>query len=106
MTTPDRGGALAPGSAGYRALKIAVVVMGVMIVAGTVLLGVIASRRLSGLGGDAAGTLVLDEPPGTRIVGIAAAGDRLAVHVSGGGPDRVVLIDPARMAVTGRIGTP
>ncbi len=108
MTTPGRGGALAPGSAGYRALKIAVVVMGLMIVAGTVLLGVLATRRLGGAvaGGEATGTLVLDEPAGTRIVAIASAGNRLAVHVTGGGPDRVLLVDPAQMTVTARIGVP
>ena len=108
MTTPGRGGALAPGSAGYRALKIAVVVMGIMIVVGTVLLGVVASRRLGGAvaGGAATGTLMLDEPAGTRIVSIASAGERLAVHVTGGGPDRVLLVDPARLTVTGRISAP
>ena len=46
---------------------------------------------------------MLDEPVGTRIAGIAAVRDRLAVQLQGGGVDRVVLIDPATGAVAGRI---
>jgi hypothetical protein len=40
-------------------------------------------------------TATLDEPAGTRIVGVAGIGDRLALVLQGGGPDRVVLVDPA-----------
>ncbi len=99
-----------------RALTVVTIVMGVMILAGTgVLVAVIAHRifspapsgaSLSG-GASTAGaapvSLVLDEPAGTRIAGIAAAGDRLAVQLQGGGTDRVVLVDPRSGAVTGRI---
>jgi len=45
----------------------------------------------------------LDEPPGTRIGGIAGAGDRVAVELQGGGTDRIVLIDPDTGAITGRV---
>jgi hypothetical protein len=91
-----------------RALKAAVIIMGVLIVAGTVVVAVTIANRLgtrpappaiSGLG----------EPAGSRILGIAATGDRLAVHVTGGGvEDRVVLVDPATHRVLGRLvpGTP
>jgi hypothetical protein len=48
--------------------------------------------------------VLLDEPAGTRIAGIASAGDRLAVRLQGGGSDRVVLVDPRTGAVAGRIG--
>ncbi|HET6307588.1 MAG TPA: hypothetical protein VFG12_10410, partial [Rhodopila sp.] len=77
-----------------RALKIATIVMGVLIVAGTTGLIVVIAHRLSGRAGAAmtAGTTLpaqvaaaLDEPAGTRIAGIAAVGDRLAVQLQGGG---------------------
>jgi hypothetical protein len=95
-----------------RALKIATIVMGVLIVAGTTGLIVVIAHRLSGQAGPSASTgatlpasvaAVLDEPVGTRIAGIVAVRDRLAVQLQGGGVDRVVLIDPATGGVTGRI---
>jgi hypothetical protein len=92
-----------------RALKIAVIVMGVLIVAGTAALVVGVVRRNSGSAMPFAAGLpavidaVLQEPPGTRIAGIAAMQERLAVQLQGGGVDRVVLIDPRSGAVVGRI---
>jgi Family of unknown function (DUF6476) len=93
-----------------RVLKVLTIVMGVMIVTGTgVLVAVIAHRVSSpaSSGTPAAGgaglALMLDEPAGTHIAGIAAAGDRLAVQLQGGGADRVVLVDPRSGAVAGRI---
>ncbi len=89
-----------------RALKIATIVMGVLIVLGTtVILVTIVKRTMSGPAGlpEKAFAAVLDEPAGTAIVGIAAVRDRLAVQLHGGGVDRVVLIDPASGAVVGRI---
>ena len=87
-----------------RALKVLTVVMGVMILAGTaVLVAVIIHRAGGGTAGSATFAVVLDEPAGTRIAAIAAAGDRLAVRLQGGGADRVVLVDPRSGAVTGRI---
>lgn len=77
-----------------RALKILTIVMGVMIVVGVVALGVVMTQRLGGLAAGASVTVTLDEPVGTVIVGIAATTDRLAIQLRGGGPDRVVLIDP------------
>ncbi len=96
-----------------RALKIAVVVMGVLIVVGTVGLVVGIARRSSAppvasalpvaAVMPASVASVLDEPAGTHIAGIAAVRDRLAVQLQGGGVDRVVLIDPATGAVAGHI---
>ena len=84
-------------------LKIIVVVMGVMIVAGVaVVIGTIVQRS----GGTTAAILidgVLDEPASTRIAGIAVLADRLAVQLQGGGPDRVLLLDPRSGRVMGRI---
>jgi hypothetical protein len=90
-----------------RALKIATGVMGVLIVAGTIVLVVTIARRSGPPQGpgpmppDLAA--VLDEPAGTHIAGIAAVADRLAVRLEGGGTDRVVLIDPRTGAVVGRV---
>jgi hypothetical protein len=94
---------------GMRALKIAVVVMGVLIVVGTVALVIGVARRSSApvvaqvAALPASVAAVLNEPEGTHISGIAAVRDRLAVQLQGGGVDRVVLIDPATGAVAGRI---
>jgi hypothetical protein len=93
---------------GMRALKIAVVVMGVLIVAGTMALVVGVARRASVPVAavpvwPASVSAVLDEPAGTRIAGIAAVRDRLAVQLQGGGVDRVVLIDAATGSVAGHI---
>lgn len=96
-----------------RGLKVLVVVMGVMIVAGTATLGVVIVRRLGGVaagtsagsGAGAAMAAVLDEPAGTRIAGVAGAGERFVVTLSGGGvPDRAVLVDARSGAVVGRLG--
>jgi len=89
-----------------RFLKTLVIVMGVLIVVATTVLVVLIARRIGGAGGTApvAASVLLEEPAGTRIVGIAAVGDRLAVQLQGGGTDRVVLVDPHSGAVVGRIG--
>lgn len=116
-----------------RALKVLVVVMGVLIIGGTATLIAVIAHRMAAPGaapgappvgtrvavpgapvgavsGDiAAGTVApfarrLDEPEGTRITGMTAAADRLAVALQGGGgPDRIVLIDPRDGRVTGRL---
>ena len=76
-----------------RMLKVAVVVMGVLIIAGVTLLVVVIAGRISAPGGGPAMHAVLDEPAGTRIVAISALPDRVALQLSGGGPDRVVVLD-------------
>jgi hypothetical protein len=95
---------------GMRALKVLTIVMGVMILAGTGVLVAVIAHRVSApaagvtpVGGGAPSALVLDEPVGTRIAGVAAAGDRLALQLQGGGADRVVLVDPRSGVVAGRI---
>jgi hypothetical protein len=91
-----------------RALKIMVVVMAVLIVLGTTGLVIAIARRWSTPVLPIAQlpawvSAALDEPMGTRIVGIAAVRDRLAVQLQGGGMDRVVLIDLATGTVAGRV---
>jgi hypothetical protein len=85
-----------------RALVALTVAMGILIVGGTSVLGVLIFRRLS-VPASALPELSLDEPLGTRIAEIAAFGERLALRLEGGGPDRVLLIDPARARVIGHI---
>ena len=87
-----------------RALKVLTIAMGLMILAGTGLLVAVIIHRAASPSATAPVALVLNEPPGTRIAGIAATQDRLAVQLQGGGADRVVLVDPHSGAVVGRIG--
>lgn len=84
-----------------QALKILVVVMGVLIVAGVATLGVVIARRVSVPSGPAV-ERVLDEPAGTRIVAIAAAPDHTVLQLQGGGPDRLVSVDLRTGRVLGR----
>ncbi|HVY17883.1 MAG TPA: DUF6476 family protein [Rhodopila sp.] len=92
-----------------RALKIATVVMGVLIVGGTIVLLVALARRGSApsvpvpIPAPAHVAVTLPEPEGTRIVSVTATQDRLAVQLQGGGPDRILLLDPRSGAVAGRI---
>ncbi len=101
--------AVRPGMGdGMRALKITTIVMGVLIVIGTTALIITVARRAPVASSTVAGwpaslAAVLDEPAGTRIAGIVAVRDRLAVRLEGGGADRVLLIDPATGTVAGRI---
>ena len=88
-----------------RFLKVLTIAMGVLIVVATTVLVVLIARRIGGSAPVPVSTAVLlDEPAGTHIVRIAAVGDRLAVQLQGGGPDRVLLVDPRTGAVAGRIG--
>lgn len=93
-------------SDGMRGVKIAAVVMGVLIVLGTVglVVGIVMRRPPPpppALPPKVA--VVLDEPEGTHITGVATVQDRVAVALQGGGADRVVLVDPRTGAVTGQI---
>ena len=65
-----------------RALVTLVSVMGVLIVLGVLTIAVTIFHRLSGPGSTAGAETLLEEPAGTRMAAIAAAGDRLAVVLS------------------------
>jgi hypothetical protein len=90
---------------GMRAIKIATIAMGVLIVLGTtVILVTIIKRTTSGPAlPEKAFAAVLDEPAGTGIAGLTSVRDRLAIQLHGGGADRVLLVDPASGAVVGRV---
>lgn len=88
------------------ALKLLVVVMGVMIVAGTAVLAGVIAERLSSAGRLSATRtteLTMNEPSGTQITGMALLPDRLALRLHGGGPDRVAIIDPRTGRLLARI---
>jgi Family of unknown function (DUF6476) len=88
-----------------RFLKWLTIVMGVLIVVATTVLVVLITRRIGGVAmAPPPSAVLLDEPAGTRIAAIASVGDRLAVQLQGGGPDRVLLVDPHTGVVGGRIG--
>lgn len=87
-----------------RILTAATIGMGVLILLGTTVLVVTILRRASAPVPPAGPVaLTLQEPAGTAISGIAGAGGQLAIALHGGGPDRVVLVDPRTGAVAGRI---
>ncbi len=122
------------GPGAMRALKVAVVAMGIVIILGTGVLVVVIVQRVTqahsgaplaakveagppvsssgprpsvpsgGIAPAAAipASVVLDEPSGTRITAVTSWRGGLAVTLSGGGPDRLVLLDPA-MRVVGRV---
>ena len=87
-----------------RLLKVLTIVMAVLIVLGTTALLVVIARRIGSPAAPGPIAILLAEPVGTRIAGIATAGDRLAVQLQGGGPDRIVLLDSRTGAVAGKIG--
>ena len=73
-------------------LKIAVIVMSVLIVAGVAVIGVTIARRVYVAPGPLA-EMLLDEPAGTHIVAVSGPPQQLLVQLQGGGPDRVVMVD-------------
>lgn len=92
-----------------RWLMVAVIGMGVLIVAGVAVLAVLLVQRMSAVSPPIASAgstplVTLDEPAGTRIVGASPAGDRVAIVLGGGGPDRVVIVETRTGAVLGRVG--
>ena len=86
-----------------RALKFLVVAMGVLIVAGTVTLVVLLVQRAGGGGGTALPPLSLNLPTGSRILGIAGAGEHFAVHVQRPDGDRIMLLDGRSGRVVGEV---
>ena len=84
-----------------RVLTAVTIAMGVLILLGTTVLIVTIIHRADAPAAPLA--LTLHEPAGTAIAGIADAGGDLAIALHGGGPDRVVVVDPHTGAVAGRI---
>ncbi|HZB90453.1 MAG TPA: hypothetical protein VE397_03360 [Stellaceae bacterium] len=95
-----------------RALKVLVVVMGILLVGGTAALVVAvierAQQRMAAPAPPAPSAergfdRVLDLPPGARVIAVEPAGDRLVVRVAlAGGGEALILIDARTGA---RLGT-
>ena len=85
-------------------LKALVIGLGIIIIAMVLTIAVTLANRMGThqTAADAATAAVLNEPPGTHMVSLAAAGDRLAVLLQGGGPDRLVFLAPDGH-ITGRV---
>ena len=86
-----------------RALKILVVVMGVLIIGGTLALGIVLVKRTNAGSTPIVQDMVLDQPAGTRILGISSAEGSLALLVQRPDGERVLLVDPRRGRITGEI---
>lgn len=100
-----------------QAIKALVIGMGMLIVAGLVLLGYGMYSRAGKMGGSDAvvavpqagvtaapaafGTVPVTLAPGARVEDMAAVGGRLAVRVSEGATSRILLLDPASGVVAG-----
>jgi hypothetical protein len=98
-------------------IKALVIALGVLIVAGLVLLGYGMYAKARKLGGSeeiavqpvapgaaplrAFGTVPVTLAPGGRVEDMAAVAGRLAVRVSEGETSRILLLDPASGAVAG-----
>ena len=79
------------------ALKGVVIGMGVLILAMMALMAIGLSRRANApptAPSALAANVTLNEPAGTHIASISAAGPQWAVLLQGGGPDRVILLAP------------
>ena len=94
-------------------LKVLVIVMGLLIVAGFVVIAAEIARRMStpnaarppASGGAFAERIAL--PSGARVVSINAVGDRLVVHVeTQGGPAAAYIVDPRNGALLGTVEFP
>ncbi|MDP9095258.1 MAG: hypothetical protein M3N26_01665 [Pseudomonadota bacterium] len=98
-----------------RGLMTAVIGMGILIAVGATVLVVLLVQRMSSAAtpnasaviaapamSQAESALVLDEPVGTHIASVSLTGERLAVQLAGGGPDRVVIVDTRSGRVAAR----
>ena len=88
-----------------RALKVLVIVMGVLIVAGTAVVIVTVAKRVSQAGRTAPVAASLTLPAGCSVAEMTTIGDRLALRLEGAGDCRqILLVDPATGSITGHIG--
>ncbi len=99
---------------GTRILKIAVIVMGIMLIVGFMIVVVTIAYRAMKLGEDkpsanpAVNThgfsrLDVEVEPDTLISQIELDGNRMAVHVSKGAADEILIIDIRRGELLGRV---
>lgn len=101
-----------------RAIKGLVAFLGVLLVAGLALLGYglytkaplkgtpaaspgMASGTPAVAGVAEFGQLAVPVPAGSRIEQMVVAGDRVVVRLAGGGPERILVLDPGQGKVAG-----
>lgn len=95
-----------------KAIKALVAFMGVLLIAGLGLLGYGFYTKAGQSGGkprpaaaadpgDAFGTVAVPLPAGARVEQVLAAGGRVVLRVTGAGPERFVVLDPADGTVAG-----
>lgn len=94
-------------------LKVLVIVMGLLIVAGFVVIAAEIARRMSSPGGvrspaaSAAFTQRIALPSGAQVVSMESVGDRLVVHVrTADGQSTAYIIDPRSGALLGTVDFP
>ena len=92
-------------------LKVLVIVMGLLIIAGFIVIAAEIARRLSS--SSSTGTPVaafnsrIALPSGARVVSMQSAGDRLIVHVElQGGPAVAYIVDSRNGALLGTVDFP
>ncbi len=77
-----------------QALKILVILMGVLILAGVTVVGMTVFNRMGG-GGSNFGSMALALPKGCHLIGMINAGDRLALRLGDSAECQVILfVDP------------
>lgn len=102
-----------------KALKVLVIFMSVLLAGGLALLGYGVATKLHRPASvparpaadrpaapaaerpDTFGTIAVPLPAGARVAGMAAAGDRVVLHLTGGGSDRLLVLNPATGTVAG-----
>lgn len=96
-------------------LKVLVIVMGLLIIAGFVVIAAEIARRMStpnagrspAASSSSAFTQRIALPSGARVVSMTAVNDRLLVHVeTQGGPAAAYVVDPRTGALLGTIEFP
>jgi hypothetical protein len=90
-------------------LKVLVIVMGLLIVAGFIVIAAEIARRMStpNAGRSPAAKSFSERialPAGARVVSMTAAGDRVVVHVeTQGGPTQAYILDPRNGTLLGTV---
>lgn len=97
-----------------RAIKGLVVFLGVLLLAGLGVLGYGLYSKAPGKGTPSAisgraatvsvpefGQLAVPVPAGSRVEQMVVAGERVVLRLSGGGPERILVLDPGQGKVAG-----
>ena len=83
------------GAIAVRGMKALVIGMGVAIVILTTVIMVKIAHLIATPHAVSVADTLLEEPAGTRIIGVSNSGTSLAIALSGGGADRVIVVDLA-----------